>query len=162
MQLDDLIWSTISTGFCSFKTRYGKWRWICNPAQLDRRFVLTFSLILIIFGIWNSFNNNNFCRNKYNVTGQCNKSSCPLANSRYATIIEKDGAIYLYVKSPERLQTPRKLWEKIRLSKNYINALEQVSSSFYIPGIRSNDWPFSCPPDWEWAHLLAEADDPQM
>ncbi|KAG5746539.1 hypothetical protein H9Q69_013007 [Fusarium xylarioides] len=67
-----------------------------------------------------------FCRNEHNVTGLCNRQSCPLANSRYATVREHQNRLYLLIKTPERAHLPSKLWQRYKLPSNYSKALSMI------------------------------------
>jgi len=108
MQNDEMIWQVVNHQFCSFKTTIGK-------AKSDKT---------------------HFCRHPYSVTGLCNRTSCPLANSRYATIREDNGRIHLYIKTVERAHSPKNLWEKILLSRNYGKALQQLDEHLqYFPKV---------------------------
>mmetsp|Transcript_670 Transcript_670/g.1245 ORF Transcript_670/g.1245 Transcript_670/m.1245 type:complete len:337 (+) Transcript_670:138-1148(+) len=108
MQHDEMIWQVISHQFCSFQTTIKK-------AKSDKT---------------------TFCRHPYSVTGLCNRTSCPLANSKYATIREEDGKIHLYMKTVERAHSPKNLWEKILLSRNYSKALQQLDEHLqYFPQV---------------------------
>lgn len=69
-----------------------------------------------------------FCKNELNLTGFCSKQSCPLSNSRYATVVEKNGIIFLYQKDNKNSNFPDKIWKKTILSRNYLKAIQQLDS----------------------------------
>ncbi|KAM0672871.1 HMG-like nuclear protein [Ordospora colligata] len=69
------------------------------------------------------------CRNPNNVTGICERFSCPLANSKYATVRAIGEELYLFVKEPERLHVPKDMYEQIKLSMNYEEALKEIDTN---------------------------------
>lgn len=106
MQHDEMIWTVINNQFCSYKTTL-------TNAEKDKR---------------------QFCKHPYSITGLCNRSHCPLANSLYATIREENGRVSLFIKTVERAHSPKNLWERIDLSRNYSKALKQVEEHLqYFP-----------------------------
>ena len=66
------------------------------------------------------------CSNLYNVTGKCNRVSCPLANSNYGTVLEEQGKLFLCLKTVERAHLPSSLWVRIKLSRNITEAKKTI------------------------------------
>lgn len=118
MASDEIVWQIINQQFCSFKLKY------TFPSPPSPHHILSLTPV----PLHRTPKQQNFCRNEHNVTGLCNRQSCPLANSRYATIRSspETGTLYLYMKTIERAHQPSKLWERIKLSQNYAKALEQI------------------------------------
>lgn len=67
-----------------------------------------------------------WCKHRNNVLGICSEASCPLANSQYATVRERKGRMYLYIKTIERAHSPARMWEKILLSEDYMTGLQEI------------------------------------
>jgi protein MAK16 len=59
-----------------------------------------------------------FCRSVDSTTGLCDRRSCPLANSQYATTRLISGKIYLSMKTAERAHLPAKMWQRIELPED--------------------------------------------
>lgn len=111
MASDEITWDVLNHHHCSFKLK-----------------------------LPSSARTQTFCRNEHNLTGFCNRQSCPLANSRYATVRPdpSTSTLQLYIKTPERCHLPSKWWERITLPNNYEKALAIIDEKlqywpkFYI------------------------------
>lgn len=96
MQNDEIVWNIIYNFHCSYKV------------------------------VLRQVGNKKLCRHEMNTTGLCNRNSCPIANSQYATVLEEKGKLWLYIKTPERQHTPRHQWQKVLLDTDYKTAMKQI------------------------------------
>lgn len=81
------------------------------------------------FRVMQRINEKTFCKCRYNLTGFCKARLCPLANSQYATVLERNGKLFLKVKTPERAHLPAKWWDSVLLSNNLVEAMRQIDEN---------------------------------
>ncbi|KAJ2705136.1 Protein MAK16-like protein [Coemansia sp. IMI 203386] len=74
-------------------------------------------------------NTGDLCRNPHNISGRCNRRECPLSNSKYATVREIKGHVFLCLKTAERAHMPAKQWQMIELPKNLVEAASIIDSN---------------------------------
>ena len=151
MQSDEVIWQVINQHFCSYKVKYvytfytyqkGSGSLISSNylEHLDRTFVVT-NITSPVFAIVSRVH-------LPTVAMQLSESttvhiiffiSLTTFSVHSKTHIVALGILYLYMKTPERAHSPAKMWEKVKLSKNYAQALAQVC--FYTTQHkRCKDW----------------------
>ncbi|KAJ1809294.1 Protein MAK16-like protein [Coemansia sp. RSA 2599] len=74
-------------------------------------------------------NTGDLCRNPHNISGRCNRRECPLANSKYATVREIKGRVFLCMKTAERAHMPAKQWQMVELPKNIADAVKVIDEN---------------------------------
>lgn len=66
-----------------------------------------------------------------NASFLCKRTLCPLINISYASLTELNGNIYLWIKNSNKSTTNDCLWNRYKLSDNYLIAKEQLEIILY-------------------------------
>lgn len=125
LSVPQVIWQLIMHGHCSFRSKTQTQNFCRNEYNVTGQLLLDSSIESPALHS-KTFSSLSDCSFLHVSPGLCNRSSCPLANSRYATIREDNGRCYLYIKTVERAHTPKKMWQRIRLKRQYTAALAQI------------------------------------